>query len=253
MGNGFTFELESLLFYSVVRTIVPRDRLSDCGVYGDDIIVPQEYAVEVIKALNFLGFRVNGSKSFLAGSFFESCGADFFEGQNVRPFHLAGHEGDIPYALQIANQLRQWSHRQGGEEFCDSTFLPVWKWLIKQTHKDWRHLRVPPSFGDSGLISSWSEVAHLPRPKGGIEGKLVRYRILKLRTCVVRSYGVLLSDLARLQHGQLTRPWYSKPGPRLAPPRCPFSKGRQSLRGIFGKPVTKMAVVSNWPYGWEWM
>jgi hypothetical protein len=253
MGNGFTFELESLLFYSVVKTFVPSDRLEDCAVYGDDIIVPREFAKDVIEALNFLGFRVNGSKSFLAGNFFESCGADYFKGQNVRPFYLRGSEGNIPYSLQIANSLRRWSHRLGGEYFCDPLFRETWKWLVKKIPKDWRQLRVPPEYGDCGVISSLSEASSLSRPKGGMEGQLVRYRVLTLRSIVVRSYGVLLAELARSKDGLLRRPWYEKPGPKLDPPRCPFTRGRQSMRGLFGRPVTRSSIVYQWKSGWEWL
>lgn len=251
MGNGFTFELESLIFYSVVKSVVPRDELPDCGVYGDDIIVPKAYATEVIEALNFLGFRVNSAKSFLAGNFFESCGADFFKGTNVRPFYLKGSEGNIPYSLQIANALRRWTHRYGGEEFCDATFRPVWSWLVRLTPPSWRH-RVPPEFGDCGITSSSKESVHLPRPKGQHEGKLVRYTVLSLRSLTLGSLGVLLSALARDRDGSSKRPWYEKPGPKLDPPRAPFTFGRQARRGLFGRTITRSAIYPRWPSGWDW-
>jgi len=250
MGNGFTFELESLIFFSIVKTIVPKDQLDDCAVYGDDIIVPREYAEELIEALNFLGFRVNGQKSFLAGNFFESCGADFFLGHNVRPFYLRGRNGDIPYALQIANSLRSYAHRQGGEEFCDSQYQNLWKWLIRKVPSAWKRLRVPPTFGDCGVVSSYREKLPNGHPKGGIEGDLVRYRILKSKSITLRSSGVLLTSLARVS-GLVRLSWEKIPGPPN-PPRVAFSKGRQSVRGLFGRPVTKQAVVFDWPDGWDW-
>jgi hypothetical protein len=86
MGNGFTFPLETLMFLAVARSRVPRAEWDSISVYGDDMIVPQQYAPAVVEALEFLGFKVNIKKSYLAGNFFESCGTDWFGGQNVRPF-----------------------------------------------------------------------------------------------------------------------------------------------------------------------
>lgn len=264
MGNGFTFEIESLLFYSVVESIVPKDELAQCAVYGDDLIVPVKYAQSVIDALNFLGFRVNGDKSFLAGNFFESCGADYFQGSNVRPFYLRGRKDEIPYRLQIANSLRTYANRIEGGKFCALRYRDLWRWLLKKVPREWRKLRVPPTFGDCGVISSSCESTRLPRPLGGHEGRIVRYRLFKQTNVVLRSFGVLLSSYARLS-GAHRDPWYLLPGPpdahlnpwNLFPevpdvPRVPFSCGRQPVRGLFGKAVTKQATVSKWPGGWVW-
>lgn len=86
MGNGFTFPLETIIFASVIRTVVPRNEWALSTAYGDDMIVPQRYASQVVERLEFLGFKVNSKKTCLAGAFYESCGADWFKGQNVRPF-----------------------------------------------------------------------------------------------------------------------------------------------------------------------
>lgn len=83
MGNGFTFELESLIFWAICRSITPYE----VGIYGDDIIVPQDSASEVIGVLEACGFTVNTSKSFLSGCFFESCGKHYFMGVDVTPLY----------------------------------------------------------------------------------------------------------------------------------------------------------------------
>lgn len=100
MGNGFTFELETLIFSAVAFSCVDLLEHHHVSVYGDDIIVPQSAANDVIDVLGFLGFQVNDKKSFLAGSFFESCGTDWFLGRNVRPFFLRSDpkKKAIPYA-----------------------------------------------------------------------------------------------------------------------------------------------------------
>lgn len=81
MGNGYTFELESIIFYALARAVTN----GVVSVYGDDVILPAADATAFIKLSTVAGFTVNREKSFLNGSFFESCGADFFNGVNVRP------------------------------------------------------------------------------------------------------------------------------------------------------------------------
>jgi len=92
MGNGYTFALESLIFWAVAKAAVQSTGHScthrDISVFGDDIIVRYNVCQQVIDALNWSGFLVNSEKSFLKGPFKESCGADFFLGTNVRPFYL---------------------------------------------------------------------------------------------------------------------------------------------------------------------
>lgn len=47
MGNGFTFELESLIFWAIVQTVCCRyvnERDSRVKVYGDDLVVPTDSA-----------------------------------------------------------------------------------------------------------------------------------------------------------------------------------------------------------------
>lgn len=87
MGNGYTFELESLIFYGV--SLAARESLGSVftvSVYGDDIICPTEAAPLTISLLEKLGFEVSTSKSFVTGPFRESCGKDYFDGVNVRPY-----------------------------------------------------------------------------------------------------------------------------------------------------------------------
>lgn len=92
MGNGYTFPLESLIFWAVSKAAIEAEGLrctnNDIAIYGDDIIVRYKAAPHVIHALNWAGFTVNEEKSFLTGSFKESCGDDYYRGHNVRPFYL---------------------------------------------------------------------------------------------------------------------------------------------------------------------
>jgi hypothetical protein len=89
MGNGFCFPLESLIFSSVCASVYEHRNLPrDFSVYGDDIIVRASVAEEVLQLLRCIGFRHNPKKTFLSGPFRESCGADWFLGEDVRPITL---------------------------------------------------------------------------------------------------------------------------------------------------------------------
>jgi len=83
MGNAFTFELESLIFYALISSAGNGGVFS---VYGDDIIVLDCDYGPVLEILNWAGFTVNERKSFSAGShYFESCGSQFFDDVEVTP------------------------------------------------------------------------------------------------------------------------------------------------------------------------
>lgn len=86
MGNGFTFPLESLIFWAIVSSV--KGCAKRTYVYGDDILCPTESAPDVIEALECLGFSINPEKSFTSGYFRESCGGDYFFGINVRPIYI---------------------------------------------------------------------------------------------------------------------------------------------------------------------
>jgi hypothetical protein len=85
MGNGATFELESLIFYSLLHVVCCVDEERTISVYGDDLICPTDCYDRVLDALSLLGFIPNKSKSFGSGPFRESCGKDYWDGTDVRP------------------------------------------------------------------------------------------------------------------------------------------------------------------------
>jgi len=105
MGNGFCFPLESLIFAALCVTANDATGNSEFRVYGDDIIVRQSAAPFLIDLLNLVGFGVNKEKTFLEGPFRESCGADYFEGINVRPYVLDEIPDNIPALIKLANGL----------------------------------------------------------------------------------------------------------------------------------------------------
>lgn len=74
MGNGFTFEVMTLLLLAVGRTLDPT-----CRVFGDDVIIKNDVADLFISCCKKLGFNVNMSKTFINSPLRESCGAYFHD------------------------------------------------------------------------------------------------------------------------------------------------------------------------------
>jgi hypothetical protein len=129
MGNGFTFELESLLFYAIAKTVRHFRRGSGIiSVYGDDIIVGSDYAEHLSWVLGYVGFSVNPSKSFIDGPFRESCGGHYLVGVDVTPFYLRAPISKLRDVIKMANQVRRWSIMPG-LGMCDPTLEELWKLL----------------------------------------------------------------------------------------------------------------------------
>jgi hypothetical protein len=114
MGSALCFPIEAFVFTTIIfdaiawelkqpltRGLVNRYR-GLVRVYGDDIIVPVEFAACVRKRLETFGFRVNIRKSFMEGNFRESCGGDYFMGEDVTPIRLRNL---IPAHTQHASEM----------------------------------------------------------------------------------------------------------------------------------------------------
>lgn len=110
MGNGFTFELESLIFWALAKaTAYLRGISGIISVYGDDIIIPSGLFDDLVWVLAEFGFSVNPSKSFHTGSFRESCGGHYDFGSDVTPFYLKREPTRMTDVIRVANQLRRWA------------------------------------------------------------------------------------------------------------------------------------------------
>jgi hypothetical protein len=87
-GNCLTFDIETLVFYVVAKAACrAAARMSGepdmepyVSVYGDDVIVQNEYADAVISLFDYFGFPVNIEKSFSVGKYRESCGEEYSNG-----------------------------------------------------------------------------------------------------------------------------------------------------------------------------
>lgn len=94
MGNSLTFILESEIFYLIAKAAIHFhnrhfDEVPDTvSIYGDDIIVPSDACNTVIAFLEVCGFRVNEDKTFSTGGYRESCGAEYWQGEDWQSIYF---------------------------------------------------------------------------------------------------------------------------------------------------------------------
>lgn len=237
MGNGYTFELESLIFLALARAVSPSERWGDVVAYGDDIIIPRESLDVLSRTLAFLGFKVNHEKSFSNGRFFESCGQDFFDGMNVRPIFLRGKLHDREIVLyQYANSLRLLANRRNGGLSCDVRLFPAWLTCFSACRSFDRH-RIPMGFGDVGFITDFDQAAPSLERDFGWSGYRFKYRAVSVEKRLVSSEGALLAFLAA-PFGAVTES---------------ATNGREALRGRHCRATTEVGYSLEWPNLGPWV
>ena len=208
MGNGYTFELETLIFKAACDVVGSHKDLT--SVYGDDIIVEKRCYSDLIDLLNFLGFKANDKKTFHEGVFFESCGTDWYQGRDVRPFFLRGVYNDATQCrLFIPNALRRYAHRRGLYHYCDSRFKKAWCSAKNRLTPLEKRTAIPDNSGDDGLVLNWDESAPCRRWSNHFHAW--QGRVLPLRPCKSSrtdrngSYVATLHAISR--PGRLRSPW----------------------------------------------
>ena len=100
MGSATCFPIEAMVFLTIVlcgyeqklnRPLTRKDvhnLLGKVRVYGDDIVIPVNLVRFVVADLNLYGFKINTKKSFWTGRFRESCGKDYYGGDDVTVTYL---------------------------------------------------------------------------------------------------------------------------------------------------------------------
>jgi len=95
MGSALCFPVEAMVFLTVIFVGIQKELstplsreslisfLGRVRVFGDDIIVPVEQVHTVVHELENFGLRVNVHKSFWTGRFRESCGREYYDGEDV--------------------------------------------------------------------------------------------------------------------------------------------------------------------------
>lgn len=232
MGNGYTFELETLIFYATALAVTDEDEWGDVTAYGDDIILPAKNMDLLSDALTFLGFRVNSEKTFGIGRFHESCGTDFFDGQNVRPFFLRSEHHDFDSVCYLyANNARRWACRRNGGWSCDARVLPFWLRCFSAVKPNHRY-QIPEGFGDVGFISDFDRAKPTRSGRGWDTWKFFYRRIVAVER-YTDDMGCYLAFLS----GKTTD----------------FLRSHESIRGRYRRAVQSIGHSFQWPNLGPWL
>jgi hypothetical protein len=140
MGNGYTFPLETIIFYALVwASSLDRRTIS---VYGDDIICASSDWPAVAQTLNDVGHVPNLKKSYATGPFRESCGKDYVSGIDVRPYH----QKEL-----VSNQTLFVLHNFYVRNYDDEAAALV----LTHIHPACR-IYGPDGYGDGHLLGDWT-------------------------------------------------------------------------------------------------
>lgn len=153
MGNGYTFELETVIFMAICNAIYTmRGHKPLPGknvfVFGDDIIVRTDLANDVIAALRYFGFKTNAKKTFVDGPFRESCGGDFFSGVDVRPYFLKEEPSEPQHFIAMANGIRRMAENNHFSYDRWPHLHRVWLRILDSIPVPIRRCRGPKDLGD---------------------------------------------------------------------------------------------------------
>jgi len=175
MGNGYTFELESLIFWSLLiasseEAVGGLDGYDeDAVVHGDDIVCSKATAAVLIPALEWCGFSVNLEKTFLSGPFRESCGYDYFIGTDVRPLFQKEDVRSVETLIRLCNRVRRHAARLGSYTYRDKGLYGFWRYCQSLLPPLIRtHFRGPEEESDRWIQCDFDDYAASP---------LYRYRV----------------------------------------------------------------------------
>lgn len=161
MGNGYTFELESLIFWALALAVCELMGLEAHRVvsYGDDVILPTAAAPRFVELLEFCGFKANAKKTFADNSGFrESCGKHYLHGLDVTPFYIKRPVRRLTDLFLLHNRIRRWLNRQSWNNSIDHIAVEdLLRDLRNAAPASWRKPRIPDGYGDGAFIGSFDE------------------------------------------------------------------------------------------------
>jgi len=199
MGNGFTFELESMLFYTMAVACCDYLGISSagCSVYGDDVILPTAALETYIAASGDLGFTVNKSKSFGSSYYRESCGAHYWNGVSIKPIFQKEPFDGKTQVLKAANSIRRSAHSRSNYG-CDSRLRRAWQLLSDSLGT--KTPRVSDGYGDIGLVENIDcPFVVAVRATNGIEGYFVRCWVFLAIKREFNGQGLYLSKMKAVE------------------------------------------------------
>jgi hypothetical protein len=214
MGNGYTFELESLIFWALSSAVVKYLHESDrrLAIYGDDIVIPTGCAQLLIDVLKLVGFDTNVDKTFTSGPFRESCGKHYFRGVDVTPIYIRENVDNAERLLWLANSIARMAYRLNGSSYSrDSRLKLAYDSVVETLPERLRCPTVPligiddESLTDVGLGGDFDEVnPQVVQPTSKerranvypqIEGYVARGRRREYKKRHLSSVGVLLKAI----------------------------------------------------------
>lgn len=241
MGNGFTFELETLIFWALARSYIDLKgyREHRVQVYGDDIIIASEAAPGFSCVLLDLGFSLNKEKSFWSGPFRESCGKHYMCGHDVTPFFIRSPIDKISRIFWLINSIKAWSSLPGYG--IHSLLLAAYNRALELLPVTYKELLVPPEAGRSTGIWADLDVA--------ISAKAVRFHRGYGRGWLYR--GLITSNVTRrfCHEGRLLKSLYllEKSG-EVSEFADPMYAGPSRVPRHFGKRIR----VNHYSYSPSW-
>lgn len=159
MGNGITFPLESLIFYSIAWSCCSNAAdQAKVNVFGDDIIIPTNAYDLLCKVLNAIGFIPNQEKSFSKGFFRESCGKDYLMGIDIRPVYLKDRVmGSDAFVLH---------------NYYVRTWQPEPAAIVLEIIDPSLRLYGPDGYGDGHLLGDYTPIRKKQHVKDGFGGHI---------------------------------------------------------------------------------
>lgn len=159
MGNGFTFPLQTLIFWALACLSCKMSNVgsTQVSVYGDDVIVPPEAFDTFLRLLNLFGCEPNSAKSFGSGPFRESCGKDYFNGLDCQPLYLKEPVLEALSLVKFANRVQRLSGRNLYGYGRDRRFHALWQYCVSELPRDLQRCKIPEGYGDGGLVTSFEE------------------------------------------------------------------------------------------------
>jgi hypothetical protein len=249
MGDGFTFPFQTAVFAAAASAAIscgddqrspPRSAsfLSPglFSVFGDDIVIQSKFADRLLRLLKLLGFKRNPDKTFLSGTFRESCGMDFYQGHNVRPFFLKRLDSSQDLAVCF-NRLAHWAARHLVS--LDNSFSVLKDWI----RKDGGTFLVPMSESDDAGVRMPLSIV---RSLGVIKDPTVQS--IQYKCWVAKPYQLRFPNLSIESKSE--DPFYNPSGLLVSTIRGECRSGRISTRRP-GESVYKVRVrVIPW---WDYM
>lgn len=232
MGNGYTWELQSAIFYCFIKA-VSRYNGSKSPIhatFGDDIICHKDDANLLIETLQFCGLLINRNKSFISGKFRESCGGHYYEGVDVTPFYIRGPVKSELELIKYHNRLFEWSTKLGYKDARCKTLLDKLRGYSK-----FNDFLCPAQAGDVGFKTCRSDVPFVLKffyknwtEKGYLVNCLIERRSI-LHWCGIGSYWKRL---------------HAKHDEETSAGLIPFGTGRVSRQRLF---------LREWPCFGVWL